>query len=466
MLLAILLASASSHAGTFSYTIGGWSSDPFGARWSVQYHATDSNDVAYAEGYLQKKDANGNWVSIGFLWDNYRGFANGSSASSIYQGANNAAQVVHCRLIVKNHYGNDIFLTAYFDIFANNEFPVDANGHPTDPNGNPLPPFAASLTSERSNGSGGVIHVTGIVLGYTADGSAHTDIRITVAGSDGVSGLVSLPSPLPARNDSAGTWDIPLSVNDASNPSVSFTVTLTPLAQSAADGSQAKSLNVSWPSYIEPPPATAPATSSSGTTDQSATRPAGTNPYDMAGNAVGGTGYGFTQGGTSNPYAPPAYPLPASTQPNEGTASNGVSSTAANVPPSNYRPQGPTSSTGVPLTGGGGIVGGTVVVNGPATQSSSSPSETGVNYGEYGTGGPWDRIRQKLLAWLQMPPSMPSNESYKLTIPLPWFDSVHNFDIDFNGQYMSSFRVALRAFVAIFVILAFVHQVIKDIRAY
>jgi hypothetical protein len=118
------------------------------------------------------------------------------------------------------------------------------------------------------------------------------------------------------------------------------------------------------------------------------------------------------------------------------------------------------------LTGGGGIVGGKVVDSGPGTQMSSSPSETGINYGEYGTGGSWDRIRQKILAWLQIPPSMPANEAYRITIPIPWFDGVQNFDIDFDSQYMSAFRVAIRAFIGIFVVIAFLHQVIKDIRAY
>jgi hypothetical protein len=470
MLLVVLVLPCLAQAGTFTYTFTGWSSDPPGAKWTVQFHGTDNNDVAYAEGYIEKKDSNGNWVYDGSCWPNYRGFANGdasvSSASGVYQGANNSGSVVHCRLVVKNHWGGAIFLVAYVDIFANTEFPVDANDKPTDPSGNPLPPFSCSIGSERTSGGGGVVHVTSIVLGNTNDGAAHTDIRVTLGGADAVSALVTLPNPLPARNAQNGTWDIPISINDASNPDVSFTIILTPMVQSSADGAQAKSLDVSWPAYIDPPPSTAPSTQPTGTTDQSGTRPAGTNPYDMAGNKVGGTGYGFTQGGTTNPYAPPPYPLPASTQPNGGTASNGVSSTAPSTQPTNYAPQGPTSSTVVPLTGGGGIVGGTVVVNGPATQMASSPSETGVNYGEYGTGGSWDRIRQKLLAWLQMPPSMPTNETYKITIPIPWFDGVQNFAIDFNSQYMSSFRVALRAFIAIFVIIAFVHQVIKDIRAY
>jgi hypothetical protein len=335
---------------------------------------------------------------------------------------------------------------AYVDIFANTEFPVDANGRPTDPSGNPLPPFACDLTSERTSSGGGVVHVTSIVLGNSNDGAAHTDIRVTLSGDDAVSGLVALPTPMPERDPETGTWDIPISVRDATNPPVSFTITLTPLVQSAADGAQAKSLPVSWGEFLEPPPMIDPPPPATQSTDQSAPRPAGTNPYDMAGNRAGGGGFSYSSEG--------------------GTATNGVPSTAPTSQPANYRPQGPTSSTGAPLTGGGGIIGGTVIVNGPTTQSASSPTETGVNYGEYGTGGAWDRIRQKILAWLQMPPSMPSNETYKITIPMPWFDSTHNFDIDFNGQYMSAFRVAIRAFVAIFVIIAFVHQVIKDIRAY
>jgi hypothetical protein len=470
MLLAMWVLPCVAHAGTFTYTFTGWSSDPPGAKWTVQFHGTDSNDVAFADGYVEKKDSNGNWVFDGSCWSNYRGFANGdasnSTASGIYQGANNSGTVVHCRLVVKNHWSGAIFLMAYVDIFANKEFPVDATGKPTDPSGNPLPPFACSMTSARTSGGGGVVHVTSIVLGNSNDGAAHTDIRVTLAGEDAVSGLVALPTPLPERNAETGTWDIPVNVRDSGNPAVTFTIILTPLVQSAADSVQAKSLDASWPAYIDPPPATEPASQPGDTTDQSSTRPAGTNPYDMAGNKVGGSGYGFSQGGTTNPAAPPPYPLPATTQPNAGTASNGVPSTAPSSPPANYRPQGPTSATGVPLTGGGGIVGGTVVVNGPTTQTNSSPSETGVNYGEYGTGGSWDRIRQKILAWLQVPPSMPTNETYKLTIPMPWFDGVQNYDLDFNGPYMRSFRVALRAFIAIFVIIAFVHQVIKDIRAY
>ena len=177
-------------------------------------------------------------------------------------------------------------------------------------------------------------------------------------------------------------------------------------------------------------------------------------------------GYGFGQGGLDNPYAPPPYPVPGTTQPNTGTANNGISTTAPSSQPSNYRPQGPGPGTGSPLTGGGGIVGGKVLDSGPSTQADASPSETDIQYGEYGTGGSWDRIRQKILAWLQVPPSMPTTEAYKITIPMPWFDGTHPFDIDFNSMYMSAFRVALRAFIAIFVIIAFLHQVIKDIRAY
>jgi hypothetical protein len=292
-------------------------------------------------------------------------------------------------------------------------------------------------------------------------------IRVTITGSQATAGVVTLPNPIPARDAEHGTWDIPISINDPANPAVSFTVVLTPMAQSAADNDQAKSLAVAWPAYVDPPPATEPATQPMQGDDQSATRPAGNNTNDMAGNPLQGVGYGFGQGGLgNNPYAPPPYPVPATTQPNTGTASNGTSTTAPSSQPSNYRPQGPSSGTGSPLTGGGGIVGGQVLDSGPSTQRNASPSETDVHYGEYGTGGPWDRIRQKILAWLQMPPSMPANEVYKITIPMPWFDGMHPFDLDFNSSYMSAFRIAIRAFVAIFVVIAFLHQVIKDIRAY
>ncbi len=472
-LLAWLLFTTAARAGTFSYTLGGWNTEPAGAKWSVQYHGTDGNDVAFVEGYIEKRDANGTWTYSGACWNNYRGFANGdassSSASGVYQGANGGANATHCRLVVKNHYGGDILLRAYFDVLGAAEFPVDDNGNPTDPNGNPLPPFAAALSAQRTSANGGVIHVTGIVLGNAADGGAHTDIRVTLAGSQAASGLVALATPTPARDAEHGTWDLNINISGIDNPALTFTVTLTPLVQSVADTAQQKTLDVSWPAYIAPPPDTAPAPPTTVPDDQSAPRPAGTNPSDMAGNPTQGSGYGFGQGGANNPYAPPEYPLPASTQPNGGTESNGVSSTAPAAPgsqPANYRPQGPGPGTGAPLTGGGGIVGGKVVDAGPGTQRSSSTSETGINYGEYGTGGPWDRIRQKILAWLQVPPSLPASEVYKLTIPIPWFEGVQNFDLDFNSKYMSAFRVAIRAFVAIFVVIAFLHQVIKDIRAY
>ena len=471
MLLVVLLLATQAKAGTFSYSFNGWNSDPSGAKWKVQFVGTDNNDVAFAEGYIEKKESNGSWTFVTNCWNNYRGFANGdassSSASGVLTGVGGGANVVHCRLVVKNHFGGEILVTGYFDILGNTQIPVDANGNPTDPQGNPLPPFAATLSGERTSGSAGVIHVTGIVMGYSADGGAHTSINVLLTGTQATNNVVSLPSPLPARDEQHGTWDLPIAINDANNPEVSFGVVLTPMVSSSADNAQKKTLSVSWPAYIQPPPSTDPATQPAAPNDQSQTRPAGNNTNDMAGNIMQGVGYGFGQGGLGeNPYAPPDYPVPATTQPNTGTANNGISTTAPSLQPSNYRPQGPGPGTGSPLTGGGGIVGGKVLDSGPSTQRNASPSETDIHYGEYGTGGPWDRIRQKILAWLQIPPSMPTSEAYKITIPMPWFNGTHPFDIDFNSSYMSAFRVALRAFIAIFVIIAFLHQVIKDIRAY
>ena len=467
----LLLLHGVSRAGSFSYSLGGWSNDPYGAKWSVQFTGTDNNDAAFAEGYFETKDASGNWNNAGQMWNNYRGFANGdpsvSSASGVFQGGGGGGtSVTHCRLVVKDHFGGGVFITGYFDVLGAAVFPVDSNGNPTDPNGKPLPPFAASMISERTGDGGGVIHVTGLVMGFANDGGAHTDILVTLSGTQAVNGTVTLATPTPDKDLSKGTWDLTININDADVDSVAFGIKLTPLEGSSADNAQAKSLSVSWPKYIAPAPATNPATQPNTAIDQSATKPAGTNPYDMSGNPVTGSGYGFGQGGLNNPYAPPAYPVPASTQPNMGTSSNGISTTAPSSQPSNYNPGGPGPGTGAPLTGGGGIIGGKVIDSGPGTQMNSSPSETGVNYGEYGTGGPWDRIRQKILDWLQLPPSMPSVEVYKITIPIPWFDGYQNFDIDFNSTYMSGFRVALRAFIGIFVVIAFIHQVIKDIRAY
>lgn len=466
-LVALLLLVSQAHAGNFTYTFGGWVPNPFGALWAVEYHGTDANDAAYVEGQIEQKDDSGNWNYVAYCWSTYHTFMDGSTSDGVYQGWNNHANVGHFRLVLRNHFGaNEVVMIGYFDLAGNTVFPVDPNGNPTDPHGNPLPPFAASMKSERTGKTTGVIHVTGITMGDSADGSAHTDINVMLSGDQAALGTVSVATPLPARDTQHGTWDIPVNINDATNPAVAFNVILTPMVQSSADTKQAKTLPVSWPAYTNPPPTTAPATQPTSPDDESTTRPAGNSSNDMAGNPLQGVGYGFGQGGLNNPYAPPPYPVPASTQPNGGTAVNGVSTTMPSDNPSNYRPQGPGPGTGSPLTGGGGVIGGKVIDGGPDTQSGSSPSETGVNYGEYGTGGPWDRIRQKIIAWLQLPPSMPTTETSKITIPIPWFDSVQNFDIDFDGPYMNGFRVAIRAFVAIFVVIAFLHQVIKDIRAY